>query len=116
MSVTLRKRKNADGTTSLRLDIYHNGRHKIETLKHLQLAKPSNLADREANKINLQLAQKIAIERAAQLEANNYNTVTDAGNSTLVTVWMQSYIKTYDKKDIRNMQDVTNSLMDYQKK
>ncbi|MFP5041900.1 tyrosine-type recombinase/integrase [Parasediminibacterium sp. JCM 36343] len=116
MSVTLRKRKNADGTTTLRLDIYHNGQRKVETLKHLQLAKPSNLADREANKTNLQLAQKIAIERAAQLEANNYNMVTDAGNNTLVTTWMQSYIKSYDKKDIRNMQGVTNRFITYLKK
>jgi integrase/recombinase XerD len=42
MSVVLRKRKNADGTTSLRLDIYRNGQRTIEILKHLQLAKPSN--------------------------------------------------------------------------
>ena len=116
MSVTLRKRKNADGTTTLRLDIYHNGQRKVETLKHLQLAKPSNLADREANKNNLQLAQKIAVERAAQLEANNYNMVTDAGNSTIVTKWMQSYIKSYDKKDVRNMQGVTNRFIAYLKK
>ena len=116
MSVKLRKRENADGTTTLRLDIYHNGQRKVETLKHLQLAKPSNLADREANKTNLQLAQKIAIERAAQLEANNYNMVTDAGNSTLVTVWMQSYIKGYEKKDVRNMQGVTNRFIAYLKK
>ncbi|MFM7709499.1 MAG: hypothetical protein ACKO5C_01150 [Ferruginibacter sp.] len=37
MSVNLRKRKNADGTVSLRLDIYKNGKQTIETLKHLQL-------------------------------------------------------------------------------
>lgn len=42
MSITLRKRKNKDGTTSLRLDIYTDGKHKIETLKHLQLNKVSN--------------------------------------------------------------------------
>ena len=33
MSVKLRKRKNGDGTTSLRLDIYKDGRRNIETLK-----------------------------------------------------------------------------------
>ena len=33
MSVKLRKRKNGDGTISLRLDIYKYGRRNIETLK-----------------------------------------------------------------------------------
>jgi hypothetical protein len=50
MSVTLRKRKNEDGSTTLRLDIYHNGRRAVETLKHLRLSKPSNLLDHEQNK------------------------------------------------------------------
>jgi hypothetical protein len=40
MSVILRKRKNADGTTTLRLDIYHDGKRSVETLKYLKLAKP----------------------------------------------------------------------------
>jgi ribosomal protein S8 len=50
MSVQLRKRKNADGTTTLRLDIYHNGLRTMERLTHLKLAKPLNIADRENNK------------------------------------------------------------------
>ena len=69
MSVKLRKRKNADGTTSLRLDIYKDGRRTIETLKHLQLDKPSNLADRENNKEKIQQAEAISVKRAAELEA-----------------------------------------------
>lgn len=85
MSVTLRKRKNGDGTTSLRLDIYQNGQRTIETLKHLKLAKPSNLLDREQNKKRMQQAEEIAVARAAELEANNYNMVTDAGKRTIIT-------------------------------
>ena len=113
MSVTLRKRKNSDGTTTLRLDIYHNGLRKVETLKHLQLSKPSNLIDREANKNNLQLANEIAIARAAQLQSTDYDMTSDAGKKTIVTEWMQGYIKTYDKKDIRNMQGVTKRFATY---
>ena len=64
MSVTLRKRKNTDGTTSLLLDIYHNGMRKCEFLKELKLAKPSSLNDRQKNKENLELAEKIALKRA----------------------------------------------------
>lgn len=37
MSVKLRKRKNANGTVSLRLDIFHDGKRWAETLKELQL-------------------------------------------------------------------------------
>ena len=79
MSVTLRKRKNSDGTTSLRLDIYHAGRRWPETLKNLQLCKPTTLADRESNKQKLAQAEKIAVARAAELEANGYSIENEAG-------------------------------------
>ena len=106
MSVTLRKRKNHDGTTSLRLDIYRDGRRTIETLKHLQLSKPSSMDDRASNKEKLRLAEAIAIKRAADLEANNYDIELDLGKRTVVTDWMQSYVDSYTKKDKRSMQAV----------
>lgn len=71
MSVILRKRPNRDGTTSLRLEIYHNGKRTYETLKHIKLAKPSNLLDREHNKQLLKQAESIRIARAAELDSNN---------------------------------------------
>jgi integrase/recombinase XerD len=113
MSVTLRKRKNADGTTSLRLDIYHNGQRTIETLKNLKLAKPSNPKDREDNKAIMQQADAIRLSRAAELEANSYNMVSDAGKKTIITVWMQTYVDGYTKKDKRNMQGVLNRFTDF---
>lgn len=113
MSVILRKRKNSDGTTSLRLDIYHNGRRIIETLKHLQLAKPSNILDRENNKELLRQAEQIKVARAAELEASNYNMVSDAGKKTFVIGWMQDYVDAYDKKDKRNMQGAFNRFKDF---
>ena len=116
MSVTLRERKNSDGTITLRLDIYHKGQRTHETLKHLQLEKPSNPATVAANKVKKHLAKKIVIDRAKQLEENGYNMVSDAGNKTIVTEWMQSYIKTYEKKDVRNMQGVMNRFIKYLEK
>ncbi len=115
MSVILRKRKNADGTVSLRLDIFHNGQRKIETLKQLQLSKATTIADREANKERLKQAEAIAVTRAAELEANNYNMVSDAGRKTIITVWMQSYVDGYTKKDKRNMQGALNRFSDFLK-
>ncbi len=115
MSVTLRKRLNADGTTSLRLDIYSNGVHKIETLKHLKLARVSNNLDRVANKELLQKAEAIRLARTVELEGSNYNMDSDAGKKTIITIWMQTYIDAYSKKDKRNMQGVLNRFSDFLK-
>ncbi|MEO5649040.1 MAG: site-specific integrase, partial [Ginsengibacter sp.] len=115
MSVILRKRKNANGTTSLRLDIFHNGMRKIETLKHLQLSKATTLVDREHNKRKLQQAEEIAITRGFQLQADNYNMVSDAGKKTIITVWMQNFVDAYKKKDVRMMQAATDRFSNFLK-
>lgn len=113
MSVKLRKRKNSDGTTSLRLDIYHNGKRWYETLKHLQLSKGNIISDREKNKELLKQAEAIALARTTDLEASNYGLVSDAGKKTIITKWMQSYVDAYQKADKRNMQGALNRFSDY---
>lgn len=113
MGVVLRKRKNADGTQSLRLDIFHNGRRWIETLKTLKLDKANNVRDRELNKEKYQQAEAIAVARAAELAAGDYNVITDKGRKTIIAVWMQSYIDSYQKKDKRNMQGALNRFKDF---
>ncbi len=113
MSVKLRKEKNADGTTRLRLDIYHNGQRYFETLRNLKLAKPSNTLDRENNKDLLRQAEAIRVARAAELEANGYDLVSDAGKKTEVLVWLRGYIATYKKTDVRNMQGAVNRFEKY---
>lgn len=115
MSVTLRKRKNANGTTTLMLDIYNDGIRIYERLTHLQLAKPSNLLDRESNKELLQKAEAIRLSRAVELESTNYDMASDAGKNTVVTTWMKSYIDGYTKKDIRTMQSVLARFNEYLK-
>lgn len=113
MSVTLRKRKNADGTTTLMLDIYNDGKRSYERLSNLQLAKPSNVQIRESNKELLKQAQEVRSARAVELEGNNYNMDSDAGKKTIITEWMQSYVDGYNKKDKRNMQGVLNRFTDF---
>lgn len=113
MSVKLRKRKNTDGTTTLMLDIYHNGKRSYEFLKQLKLAKPSNAIDRENNKERIRQAEAIAVARAAELQANDYNMVTNVGKKTIVTEWMQSYVDNYTKKDKRNVQGALNRFKDF---
>lgn len=115
MSVILRKRKNANGTTTLMLDIYHDGKRVYERLAHLQLPKASNQLDRENNKELLQKAEAILLARAVELESNNYNMDSDAGKKTVITLWMQSYVDTYTKKDKRIIQNVLNRFIDFLK-
>lgn len=86
ISVKLRKRKNANGTVSLRLDIFHDGKRWVETLKELQLIKFANLVDRKTNKENFTLAEKIAVTRAHQLQSTDYSMVSEAGKKTIVAL------------------------------
>lgn len=115
MSVILRKRKNGNGTTTLMLDIYNDGKRTYERLSHLQLAKPSNKVDTENNKELVKQAEAIRLSRLVDLEGKNYNMDNEAAKKTIITVWMQSYVDTYNKKDKRNMQGVLNRFSDFLK-
>ena len=106
MSVKLRKRTNLDGTTSLILDIYKNGKRSYEFLKNLQLPSGNSLVDRQTKKENLELAKKIVIARAHQLDANDYDVATDQAKKIIVLDWMKAYAKTYKKADIRVIEGV----------
>ena len=92
MSVTLRKRKNSDGTTTLYLDIYNNGKRSYEFLKHLKLGKPANVSDRQANKDKLDQAKRIELKRAQELSANDYSMVTDNAKKIEIIAWMQNFV------------------------
>ncbi|MCO5285999.1 MAG: site-specific integrase [Chitinophagaceae bacterium] len=108
MSVKIRQRKNKNGSTSLVLDIYHNGQRKFEFLKELTLQKGTSPAIKQRNKENLALAERIATKKAHELAAGDFDIVTDTGKKTEVTKWMQAYVDKYDKGDKRNMQGALN--------
>jgi hypothetical protein len=109
MSITVRTRINSDGTSSLRLDIYHNGKRWIETLQNIKLiTRPSTPGERQQNKEKMSLAEQIAHERAKQLDASEHDIEIDTGKKILVVDWMQSYVDKYKKKDKRNMQGALN--------
>jgi integrase/recombinase XerD len=103
MSVTLRKRKNKDGTTTLYLDIYNKGNRTKEILKNLKLEKGNTISDRNDNKEKENLARTICLNRALELEANKYNVETDLNKNTRIIEWMDSYISKYNKNDLRNI-------------
>jgi integrase len=106
MSVKLRERPNSDGTTSLYLDIYTNGRRAYEFLHHLKLCKEANAVDRANNRNKKALAEQIAMTKSLDLSARGYDMATETGKKTVVTIWMDNYVKKYKKKDIRNMAGV----------
>ena len=110
MSVTLRKRKNKDGTTTLLLDIYHNGKRRSEFLKELKLVKVSSPVDRQRNSENLELAKRITVMRAQELESNNYQVITAAKDKVDFLAYLDNYTATYEKSDLRNMQGAVNKF------
>lgn len=101
MSVQIRKRKNADGTTSLYLDIYHDGKRYYEFLKECKLVKPSNPIDRKDNGEKLKLAKQIAGKRSLELQSNDYDVTPDHKTKIDFLEYYQQYINRYSKKDIR---------------
>jgi integrase len=76
MKVQLRKRKLANGNTSLYLDIYSNGKRYYEFLK-LHLSKGGNPLDRNSNKQTLKLAENIRAKRQLEIQSGIYGFVAD---------------------------------------
>ncbi len=72
MGVKLRRRKNKDGTESLLLDIYVQGKRYYEFLKHIKLLKPNSQVERLKNKETLALAESIRNKKALELEASDH--------------------------------------------
>lgn len=110
MPVQLRKRRNADGTTRLYLDIYETiskpdgttQKHRYyETLTDCKLLKPSNPADREENRNRLNLAKSIANERQRQIIADGYNVKQNYRHGADFLKVFDTYVKAYSKKDVR---------------
>ncbi|HXB42376.1 MAG TPA: site-specific integrase [Bacteroidia bacterium] len=101
MSVKLRKRKNSDNSTSLVLDIYHDGQRTYEFLKHLKLSKANNPIDRQRNKECLKLAEQIRNKREQQLQSEDYEITPAFKKSIDFTQFFENYLKRYLKKDKR---------------
>jgi len=115
MSVTLRQKKNSDNSISLYLDVYKDGKRHKEFLKECKLTKGSSVADRANDKDRLALAKKIAVQRAAELQANDYNMIAEHKSKVDLISYFDSYIASYTKKDIRNVVGVTNAFKEFLK-
>lgn len=103
MSVSIRKRKNSDGTTSLILDIYHNGQRKREYLHDLKLLSANTPHERTENKERMKLAEQIRNKRAQMLVSDDYQVAPDFKRSIPFIVYFENYLAEYNKKDKRVM-------------
>jgi integrase/recombinase XerD len=103
MSVNLRKRKNSDGSITLLLDIYHNGKRNYEFLKELKLCKPTSPIDRKENKERLELAERIRNKREQQLQSDEYDISPAFKKGIDFVRFFEEYESKYTKKDKRTM-------------
>lgn len=110
MSVTLRKKINPNGSTSLYLDIYHNGNRYKEYLKGMKLVKPANPIDRKTNSEILNTAKEIAVKRASEIVSNDYNIIATHKSKVDFIKYFEDYIANYKKKDKKNMQGAFNQF------
>lgn len=102
MSVKLRTKKNATGTVSQYLDIYHpDGKREYLFFRDLIL-------DGKNDKQKKLEAKARAVAKEHELNSNDYRTHSTLGRKVIVSVWMQTFIDRYKKKDKRNLQGALN--------
>lgn len=115
MSVTIREIENKDFTTSIYLDIYHNGKRYKEFLKECKLAKVVTPMDRVANKQKKQLANQIRDKRSIELQANEDGVMANHNNKIELKAYFENFIENYNKKDKRNVEGVYNKFLAFAK-
>lgn len=103
-NITLREKKLANNNISLYLDIYRDGKRSYEFLKLYITEKPRSPEERQKNKENLALAEKIRTERESILNNEAFGFTAPSKQKVNYLDFYQSYIDGYTKKDIRMIQ------------
>lgn len=80
--IRLRRRKLANGTTSLYLDIYLNGKRTYEFLK-MYLLPEDNRKNKEKNRETLRLAEAVRAKRIVELRTGEYGFKKQTGEDVL---------------------------------
>lgn len=113
MSVSIRKITNKDLSTSIYLDIYHNGRRRKEFLKECKLHKASTPTDRANNKEKIRLAEQIRNKRELELQANEEGIITQSQSKVEINAYFKNYLDQYNKKDKRNVEGVYRKFLEF---
>ena len=94
--VRLREKELTNGSKSLYLDIWHNGKRQYEFLK-LHIIRPKTSLDRDSNKKTMELAENIRAKRQLEVQNNGWGFANDFKQDTNLIEYFKNLIE--KKKD-----------------
>ncbi|MGQ7867825.1 tyrosine-type recombinase/integrase [Sunxiuqinia sp. sy24] len=98
-NVVLREKILVSGNISLYLDIYRDGQRSYEFLKLYINPKARNPIDKEQNRANYELANRIRTDRENELNNLAFDYIPVAKQKVLFFEFAQNYLDNYTKKD-----------------
>lgn len=98
-NVVLREKGLASGSLSLYLDIYRDGQRSYEFLKLYINPKARTPIDKEQNRANYELANRIRTDRENELNNLAFDYIPPTKQKVLFFEFAQNYLDNYTKKD-----------------
>ena len=98
-NVVLREKELANGNVSLYLDIYRDGQRSYEFLKLYINPKARTPIDKQQNKDNYELANRIRTDRESELNNLAFDYIPPTKKKVLFFEFAQNYLDKYTKKD-----------------
>jgi integrase/recombinase XerD len=98
-NVALREKELVSGNISLYLDIYRDGQRSYEFLKLYINPNARNPIDKEQNRANYELANRIRTDRENELNNLAFNYIPLTKQKVLFFEFAQNYLNNYTKKD-----------------
>ena len=112
-NVVLREKLLANDNISLYLDIYRDGKRSYEFLKLYINAKARTPLERETNRQNRELAEKIRTQREHELNHSAFGEIAPEFKKMLFADFIQSYTSNYTKKDHRMIAGAINRFTSF---
>jgi integrase/recombinase XerD len=112
-NVRLREKVLANGNISLYLDIYRDKKRTYEFLKLYIDPKARTPKEREKNRINIELAEKIRTTRENELNHSAFNEIVPEHKKILFIDFTNSYTDKYKKKDYRMIVGAINNFIKF---
>lgn len=98
-NIVLREKELSSGNFSLYLDIYRNGQRSYEFLKLYINPKARNPIDKEQNRTNYELANRIRTDRENELNNLAFDYIPPTNKKVLFFEFAKNYLDNYTKKD-----------------
>lgn len=100
-TVVLRERERENGVISLYLDINRDGNRKMQSLKLYLKKNARKPEDREQNRVNRELAEKIRTKVENEYNHNAFGFVSSAKTNINLWAYFDDYVLKYKKKSVR---------------